>query len=510
MTRRTVLGPFLAALTLLASGLALTPAAAAGEGDADRLADARASLDLDAAAPLLSSDNVRQLGANPSQVGISGCFLQTRPLFVTSGLDSVRVYDVEDGARPELLGVLPNLVFENEAMNCGERRTRDGVRRFALLGIDLYQASPDQIDHVNVGGGEVAIVEVTDPANPRIVSRVASSTGAHTVSCVEDTDCRYAYTSGDSGSDGKPGTFSVIDLRKLGKPREVDRRPGKAGLQPFRSPTAGHKWNFDNAGFATHTGFEGTSVWDVDEPVRPRLVTTTGAAGRGEDARHPGYNDFIHHNSYRPHARKFRPGARPRLDNGNVLLVTEEDYEQTDCSRAGSFQTWWVKRLDGRPDKVVPLDKVELADLGNFPLPQGAFCSAHWFDYHPSGIVAVGYYGGGTQLLDVRDPRRIRSWGYAHQAASEVWDAMWLPVYRDGTMTRRKSNVVYSVDLLRGLDVYVVDVPGDGRGATPTPGVTASAPTGGLDSAVLPLGLTAGALAVALAVRRRVRLRARG
>ena len=47
---------------------------------------------------------------------------------------------------------------------------------------------------------------------------------------------------------------------------------------------------------------------------------------------------------------------------------------------------------------------------------------------------------------------------------------MWVPVY-DATATRpaRKSNVVYSIDLVRGLDVYSVDVPGDGIGAIPRP-----------------------------------------
>jgi hypothetical protein len=59
-----------------------------------------------------------------------------------------------------------------------------------------------------------------------------------------------------------------------------------------------------------------------------------------------------------------------------VLLVTEEDYEQTDCSKAGSFQTWWVKRLDGTPDAIVPLDKVELVRPRHLPAAAGAFCSA--------------------------------------------------------------------------------------------------------------------------------------
>ena len=200
------------------------------------------------------------------------------------------------------------------------------------------------------------------------------------------------------------------------------------------------------------------------DPARPRLVTTTGAAGRGlnADGTKNGYNDFIHHNSSRPNAAAFRPDAPPSFANGNMLLVTEEDYEDVNCSTAGSFQTWWVKRLDGTPDAIVPLDKVELSDLGSYPAPVGSFCSAHWFDHHPSGIVTVGYYGGGTQLVDARDPRDLKPYGHAVWGASEVWDSYWVPVYnRKGSMTDQRTNIAYSVDLVRGLDVYTVDLPGD-------------------------------------------------
>ncbi|MBI2244986.1 MAG: hypothetical protein HYU55_13995, partial [Nocardioides sp.] len=57
---------------------------------------------------VLTSPNVAHLGGFPSQVGISGCFLRTAPLLVTSGLDSVRVWDVSDAAHPQLTGVLPS------------------------------------------------------------------------------------------------------------------------------------------------------------------------------------------------------------------------------------------------------------------------------------------------------------------------------------------------------------------------------------------------------------------
>lgn len=509
MTLRRPLSLLAATAALLATSAVTAPASA--HGDADRIERLRTGLAAGRNIPLIASPNVDLLASVPGATGISGCFMRTAPLFVMSNLDSVRVYDVSEPAAPRLTGVLPSLQFENEAMNCGERRTRAGTERFALIGVDLYQASPGDIQHVNdplTGGAELVLVDVTDPAAPRIRSRVRGTTSTHTVACIAETDCRYAYSAGSDGA------FSIFDLRDLDRPRELDSDPGKPGTQPFGSPTAGHKWNFDAAGYGTHTGYDGSSVFDVTRPRRPKLVTTTGLAGRGDDPAFPGYNDFIHHNSFRPNARAFRPNAKPSFANGNVLLVTEEDYMQTDCAQAGSFQTWHVKRLGGRPGQIVPLDKVELADLGSFPLPHGAFCSAHWFDYHPSGIVAVGFYGGGTQFVDVRNPRKIKPFGHATWGVSEVWDTYWVPRYTKAGLARGKTNLAYSVDAVRGLDVYRVDLPGraapatsPARGST-NPFAVLSWPQDAVPITVLGLGvLTLGLLRRRAAVTTRTRRR---
>jgi hypothetical protein len=496
-TRRTALAS--AAALLAAAPLALGLAAPASAHGGSDLEERPAARERASAAPVQTDriEHVSQLPGVPSgvgQAGISGCFMKTAPLFVTSGADSVRVYNVRNPEEPRLVGTLLNAVFENEAMNCGERRTANGVKRFALIGVDLVDAAPTEPEHVNVGGGELIVVDVTKPSAPTILSTAPGSTSTHTVACVDERNCRTAYSAGDSSTD----SFSVFDLRNLRQPREVDAKPDRAGLQAFSSPTAGHKWNFDEAGFGTHTGFDGASMWRTTKPRNPRLVTTTGLAGRGDDPEHPGWNDFILHNSFRPNADAFRAGAAPSVANGNVLLVTEEDYENPDCATAGSFQTWWVKRLDGTPSAIVPLDKVELADLGTFPSPVGAFCSAHWFDYRPGGLVAAGFYGGGTQVLDVRDARDITSYAASVWGASEVWDAMWVPVYEDGRQTRRRTDVVYAIDLVRGLDVYDVRVPGERAPA----GAATDEPALPLGQ-VAPMGLVGGALALSVLVRRR-------
>jgi hypothetical protein len=450
------------AMTVLAATAALTLVPASGasaHADKERTDKMRAEYSAGTNIPLISSANVNLVAMRPGATGISGCFMKSAPIFVMSNLDSIKVFDVSDPLAPKEVGMLPNLVFENEAVNCGERKTGKGTERFALIGVDLYDVSTD-IQHTSDSllGKELIVVDVTDPANPYLRSSAPATTSTHTVACIAETDCSYAYSAGS----GSAGTFSIMDLTDLDNPVEVDADPATAGVQPFSSPAAGHKWNFDNAGYGTHTGYDGSAIFDVRNPTAPKLVAGTGMA---RDVVDPdgegGYNDFIHHNSFRPNASAFKADAPPSLANGNVLLVTEEDYEQTDCSKAGSFQTWHVKRLDGKQGSIVPLDKVELSDLGSFPVPQYAFCSAHWFDYHQSGIVAVGFYGGGTQFVDVRDPRQIKPYGHATWGVSEVWDTYWMPVYNsNGVATGKKTNLAYSVDLVRGLDVYAVALPG--------------------------------------------------
>jgi len=421
----------------------------------------------------VTSDKVQVLGTFPELAGISGDYARSTEHFYLSTLNGITVLDISNPAQPVPLGKYVNSYFENEAMDYGERRTNGQLTdQFVMIGVDLQSVDPSDPAHTNIGGGELIIVDVEDPNNPHARSRVTGTTSTHTVACVREVQCRFAYSAGDKGK------FSIFDLRDLDNPKEVDSDATTPEIDPFDSPAAnpnavftrgaGHKWNFDRGARGFHTGSGGTAAFDVSNPLNPRLLTTTGAAGRGEAAGYEDWNNFIHHNSWHPNEAAFRADAPARIQNGNVLLVTEEDYEQTDCAKAGSFQTWKINSFQ-RPGAIRPLDKVELADLGGpaeFVLPQGAFCSAHWFDYHQSGITAVAYYGGGIRLVDVRDPLNISSYGYA--LGGETWDAYWMPKRRDnGTAELGRTNILYGVDLVNGLTVYRVDLPGS-SGATST------------------------------------------
>ncbi|HVF20471.1 MAG TPA: hypothetical protein VNA14_09530 [Mycobacteriales bacterium] len=488
--------------------------------------------------PLIMSANVKFVANFPDTLSISGVFSRSAPYYYSSSLDSINVFDISNPRMPVLTGTLPNLVFENEAVSYGERTIDGTVNRFVLIGADLFNATPTQpADRPpNFLGGEVYIVDVTNPALPRIRSAVSASTSTHTVACA-DPDCNYAYTAGDNGN------FTILDFRNLDLPVVLEGKeevPIPSAKGPF---DAGHHWRFESNGVGWHTGGGGATAYDVRDPANPVPLASTNPLGITDFSDSTPWNNFILHNAQHPNAAFFRPNAEPDVRNGNVLLVTEEDYtndgDEIECDKAGSFETWYIPTLDAaaykksNPDlepgrgTIEPIGIINPVQVGSgIDSPVGGFCSAHWFDYHQSGIIAQGFYQQGMRLIDVRQPRELVQYGFFTTGASEVWDAYFVPEYdAEGMDTGKRTNLAYTADLVRGMDVLEIELPPDlvpnpvnGRGATPAPAPAPSAqpapsrpapaprPTGPLPATGADLGiLTAAAAAVlgAVALRRR-------
>ena len=203
-----------AALSLAGLVGAAGPAAAhAGSSATERKQKRQQFLD-GVSVPVVSSPNIRFVGNVPDTAAISGVHAISAPYFYVSSTDSINVYDTSDPVHPRLTGTLPNIVFENEAMNYGEQNINGVVNRFVLVGADAVEYSPTDPSHVG-RSNEVMVVDVSDPAHPRIRSRVTTTTNTHTVSCIHEADCRYAYTA------GRNGKVSIVDLSNLDAPREL-------------------------------------------------------------------------------------------------------------------------------------------------------------------------------------------------------------------------------------------------------------------------------------------------
>jgi hypothetical protein len=170
------------------------------------------------------------------------------------------------------------------------------------------------------------------------------------------------------------------------------------------------------------------------------------------------YNDFILHNSKRA--------------TSNTLLITEEDYLDSNgddeqpgsCNGQGKFETWSIGSGQGA---MKPIDtwKTELngflagGSAQDSKAPVTVNCSSHWFDYR-NGVAAVGWYEQGVRLLDVRNPSDIRQIGYYLPADGATWAAYWVP---------GASDLVYTADPARGLDVLRVTRTGAGAPTVEAP-----------------------------------------
>ncbi len=448
-------------LRLLASLVAVLLAVGAGSATA-----------LPVDTPVITSDNVTLVTTLPEAVGaISMQFASDKPVMYLSTLKGIHTYDVSDPRAPRRLGYLPMLAYQNEAMSLGERPNGEKFLLVASNGAVVTTGG-----FTDTSNRAVVVVDVTDPGNPREVAARQVDTRTHTVSCGTPS-CEYAYSDGRS-----QGRISIIDLTDF-------RNPKMAGTYASVVPS-GHDQDLDDAGVLWHVGGQGAVALDISNPTAPVQLNSTDRNGLSSaDYSGKPWNNFILHNSYRPNARAFDDSAvdadgrptsgSPSLARGNVLLVTEEDYVNTGGGRCGdfegSFQTWHVPYLDagryaqdnpsnaGGGGTITPLDRwnTELLDSG-IETPAGAFCSSHYFDYNAPGFVAQGWYQQGTRILDVRDPADIKQVGYFFTGAMETWAAYWVPVRNaKGKVTGRTSNLVYTADAVRGVDVLEVGLPTD-------------------------------------------------
>lgn len=411
----------------------------------------------------LVTENVTLVKNLPeATAGVSLAFSSDTPHMYLSSLKGIHVYDVSEPEDPILVSFEPLPHYQNEAMSLGERKNGD---KFLLVGSTLAAAST--AGDVDTNSRMAIVVEVTDPADPTVVGSVATESRTHTVSC-RNTACDFAYSDGRS-----QGKMSIIDLRDF-------RDPKMAGTFTSVVPQ-GHDQDLDDAGYLWHVGGQGAVALDVSKPTEPVQVASTNGQAIGGLTE---WNGFILHNSTRPNAKKFKTNAKASLKNGNVLLATEEDTAEGECGPdLGAFSTWHIPYMNAKKykkdnpqsepgkGKISPLDLWYPADAGVY----GAHCSAHYFDYHEKGIITQGWYELGTRILDVRNPKKIKQIGvFMAPGATETWASYWVPARnKKSRVTGKSTNIIYSVDHVRGLDVLKI-----GNSSSNAPAVSAPAFSG--------------------------------
>jgi len=373
--------------------------------------------------PLANSSNVQLVGHVPGTA--AGMNFKGHYAYV-SGWTGVTVLDIANAAAPKVVGALPLPHFENEDVD--------------LCGNTLIVVNDREVEDI---GAVLYVVSIANPTTPVVqailpLGLTGSGRGSGHIANFVKSDCSQLWVDGGE-------LVEVVDLTIPTAPRSLGRFESAASLSDsFKvshdtelDRTTGTVWNVGGGGAA---GYQLTS-----NPLAPKLLGTTGAAGRNPSP----YNDFILHNSQR---------------RGKTLLVTEEDYIDTDevppggCRGQGKFETWDLSRLG--QGSITPQDTWETELNGMFTsgavdskAPVTVNCSSHWFDAK-NGIAAVGWYEQGVRFLDYRNPGDIAQVGYYIPAAGSTWAAYWSP-------TDPTGEVVYTADAYRGIDVLRIQ--GGGR-----------------------------------------------
>lgn len=441
-----------ALIALSCVALALVPASA-GAQDAEPTGPLAANVELLASIPNVGAIHGKVREVHTPQ-GTKRYLVVNNPLGLVA-------YDVTDPAIPVPAGILPVPHFESEDIEMGgdillvvNDPAWTGSRTAGLYIIDISQLPLMTFAYVNpatgnrfrAAEGSVAGQPLPDPVYTSSPPENGNYTGGHTVSCV--LDCRYALSVGSGGGSDQ---LYLIDLTDPSAP-ELARI--------WTSPVgASHDAQTDETGLVWVVGSGGFAAYDFAvDPLNPTLV-----------ARHDPTTVRYHHNSWRPNAAAYVPGVgdadHPRLDRGEVLLITEEEIYDT-CASQGQFATASVVGLENSDPDGNAADTVKVLDRWTTELktpanvgdpmtgnqPAAAVCSAHYFDER-NGIVAIGWYQQGTRFLDVSDPTDIKQVGY------------WIPPVTVGfAATWMTDDIVYAFDEARGLDVLRFTGPAAGSG----------------------------------------------
>jgi hypothetical protein len=379
-----------------------------------RAADAGAAVE----PPLATSSNVHVVAHVPGTA--AGMNFKDHYAFV-SGWGGITVLDIAKADSPQLVGALPLPHFENEDVDlCGntlivvnDSATRD-------LGALMY------------------VIDIANPTTPTVsavlpLGLTGNGRGAGHIANFVKADCSQAWIDGGDH-------VEVVDLTFPSAPASLGKFESAASNSDAFRVT--HDTELDSTGTLWSVGGGGAAGYRLTaDPLAPQLLGTTGTAGRNPSP----YNDFILHNSQR---------------RGKTLLVTEEDYVDTDevppggCRGQGKFETWDLSGL--KSGAITPLGTWQTELNGMFTggavdskAPVTVNCSSHWFDAQ-SGVAAVGWYEQGVRFLDYRTPTAITQVGYYIPANGSTWAAYWSPTDPDG-------EIVYTADAYRGVDVLKID-----------------------------------------------------
>ena len=401
--------------------------------------------------------------------------------------NGVWAIDLKDPARPRALAS-----FAKFPGSDGEDVWVGTVRTKAFTG-DLAAVGVQRCSRQGQGFAGLALYDVTNPAKPKELSRLASGVdfGVHEMGIVQRPDGRVLalaavpYSFNLTG--GQVGDLRIIDITNPRRPRQVAdwdvRRDGPAesrGQLAARRDVFDHSaWPFDNGNklFASFWA-AGVQFLDISDPAAPRLLGQTPY--RPED----GYR-----------------GAHSGWFNEDETLFVQND-EAMAAVGSGSRATWTFQRVFDTTSLAQPKLLSTFATESAGPGKDGRVATDGVYSVHNAvfdgDLEYAAWYSDGVRVVDLSDPRRpaevasfvpppspARQTAATAQGGRRDMPLVW-------GVTRWKDLVLAS-DMNSGL--WVIRVTLDGKGSNQGgsgPGQVVPAPQTMPSQATPPAGRRAG------------------
>jgi hypothetical protein len=401
------------------------------------------------------ADNIARVGGVNTPTG-GHVVIEGDRLYVGAYGLGFRIFDVSDPEEPALIGqYLPG----KRADAVPDAAVFDG-RHIAVLN-GTNRLSVGTSDSTNPNTNKTEFLDVTDPANPRLLWEFNGPTHgeAHNGDIVDAR--RLWLPSGGSGTNG----LRIYDLSPVlqspaGAPLSLLAAGTANGLNPVELWKQSPHYRGDRASEPAFTHTHDISVY-LDRPVAQAdgsianrdiaLLAEGGAYANNAgntgslfivditDPRNPVVlNRWRHTAAAGHHPIRYYHEAQFLDGDPSVILVTDEDLHNG-CGQAGGITAIRVgASLTGEP-----------TELSEWFIPAGTpapVCSVHVFSSAGS-LVFLGSYNAGLQVVDYNDPTRPAQAGYYIAPGTTAWGAL----YHEG--------YVYVGDMARGLDVFQLDDP---------------------------------------------------
>ncbi|RNG26089.1 LVIVD repeat-containing protein [Streptomyces botrytidirepellens] len=460
--RRRYLGAAVAALGLVASLLAASPAVATPDpGDAphsermtkDQASGTRAAIEngeIPGVDEIVHSDNVSHLTNIPKQdlKGTNSDLAFQGKYAFAGNYDGFVIYDISRPKRPAIVSQVLCPGAQNDVSVSGD---------LLFLSTDSSRSdnscnSTTQPATEKSSWEGMKVFDISDKRNPRYVAAVETSCGSHTHTLAPDRKNVYVYVSSYYPSETFPDCKPPHDgISVIKVPRKA---PEKAAVIdfPVLFPDGGNPGGPTNPGVSETTGCHDLTTFpelklaagacmgdgillDIADPAKPRVIDRV--------------EDNVNFAFW--HSATFN-------ERGNKVVFTDElgGGRGATCNEA----TGPTRGADGIYDIVGKGDKRKLKFRSYYKIPRHQAATENCVAHNGSLIPAKGrdimvqaWYQGGVSIWDFTDSTRPKEIGYFERgpisADTLVSGGSWSAYYYNGH--------IYSNDMTKGFDVLKID-----------------------------------------------------